>query len=295
MKVIQRLLDDKLAVFCLLVISIVMIAGVLSPVLAPHNPLELNVFNKYAGISKDYPLGTDQLGRCILSRLLYGIRTTIFLALLTMFVTILIGTILGIIAGFFRGKVDEIIMRMCDVMLSFPAEVMILAIVGILGPNLMNVVIANIVAKWAWYTRMIRSVVIQYMDKNYIQFAKVSGCSTSHIMRRHILPGVSGEVAILATLDTGWVILNISALSFLGLGVQAPTPEWGMMLNEAKNVMVTHPTHMLAPGIAILIVVGAFNFLGDSIHSAINPKLYQKKNNRSRMNVFTRNKKFISK
>ncbi|CAM4400829.1 ABC transporter permease subunit [Paenibacillus alkaliterrae] len=144
----------------------------------------MNILEKYAGISKEYPLGTDQLGRCILSRLLFGIRTTILFAIITTVITIAIGTILGIISGFFRGKVDEFIMRICDVMLSFPAEVMILAIVGILGPGLINVVIANIIAKWAWYTRMIRSVVIQFTNKNYIRFAKVSGCGTSHIMRK---------------------------------------------------------------------------------------------------------------
>ncbi|MBO0997513.1 ABC transporter permease subunit [Bacillus sp. SD075] len=293
MHVWNRLKTDKMAMFCLTIILFFITAGICAPILAPHNPLEMNVLQKYAGISQTHPLGTDQLGRCILSRLLYGIRTTIFYALVTTVITITIGTILGIMAGFFRGKVDEFIMRICDIMLSFPAEVMILAIVGVLGPGLLNVVIANIIAKWAWYTRMIRSVVIQYTDKNYIRFAKVSGCSTGHIMKKHLFPGVSGEVSVFATLDTGWVILNISALSFLGLGVQAPTPEWGMMLNEAKNVMITHPTHMLAPGFAILIIVAAFNFLGDSLHSAINPKI-SKKRKGGQVNVFIRNKKVVS-
>lgn len=293
MNVWRRLKTDKLAILCLSLLLLVITAGIFAPILAPHNPLEMNILQKYAGVSQTYPLGTDQLGRCILSRLLFGIRTTVFFALVTMCITITIGTLLGIISGFFRGKVDEIIMRFCDIMLSFPSEVMILAIVGVLGPGLLNVVIANILAKWAWYTRMIRSVVIQYIDKDYIRFAKVSGCSTGHIMRKHLLPGVSGEVAVFATLDTGWVVLNISALSFLGLGVQAPTPEWGMMLNEARNVMITHPAHMLAPGLAIVIVVAAFNFLGDSLHSAINPKHFQMKKKRSRLNAFTRSKKAI--
>jgi len=293
MNVWRRLIADKLAILCLSLLLLVITAGIFAPILAPHNPLEMNILQKYAGASQTYPLGTDQLGRCILSRLLFGIRTTVFFALVTTCITIAIGTLLGIVSGFFRGKVDEIIMRFCDIMLSFPSEVMILAIVGVLGPGLLNVVIANILAKWAWYTRMIRSAVIQYIDKDYIRFAKVSGCSTGHIMRKHLLPGVSGEVAVFATLDTGWVVLNISALSFLGLGVQAPTPEWGMMLNEARNVMITHPTHMLAPGLAIVIIVAVFNFLGDSLHSAINPKHIQMKKKGSRLNVFIRCKKAI--
>lgn len=268
----QRLKQDKLAIFCLGIVGSVFLLGVLAPVIAPHSPIEPNIAVKYSGISTNYPFGTDQLGRCVLSRLLYGIHTTVGLSLVTMAATLLVGTLLGMAAGFFRGRIDEAIMRLCDVLLSFPSEVMILAIVGMLGPGLTNVVIANIAAKWAWYTRMIRSLVIQYTDKNYIRFARVAGCSTGHIMRRHLLPGVLSDIVVLATLDTGWVILNISALSFLGLGVQAPTPEWGMMLNEAKNVMITHPQQMMAPGLAILVVVAAFNFLGDSIRDALDPK-----------------------
>lgn len=272
MGVINRLKKDRLAMVCIGFLFIVILAGVFAPIIAPHSPIEMNVKEKFAGISMTYPLGTDQLGRCILSRLLFGIRTTVFTSLLTMVITILIGTLLGVIAGLSRGKVDELIMRSCDVFLSFPSEVMILAIVGIMGPGLFNVILSNIIAKWAWYTRMIRTIVIKYTDKNYIRFAKVSGCSTGHIVRTHVLPGAAGEIAVLATLDSGSVILIFSALSFLGLGVQAPTAEWGMMLNEAKNVMIVHPYQMLAPGIAILLVVAAFNFVGDSLQDAFDTK-----------------------
>lgn len=268
----QRIKSDKLAMICIGIIVGVLLLGVLAPIVAPHNPVEPNLKAKFATSSFEYPFGTDQLGRCVFSRLLYGIHTTVALSLVTMSATLFIGTLLGMIAGFFRGRIDEVIMRLCDMLLSFPSEVMILAIVGMLGPGITNVVIANIVAKWAWYTRMIRSLVIQYMDKNYIRFAKVSGCSTTHIIRKHLFSGVVSDIVVLATLDTGWVILNISALSFLGLGVQAPTPEWGMMLNEAKNIMTTHPKQMLAPGLAILILVTSFNLLGDSIRDALDPK-----------------------
>lgn len=268
----QRIKQDKLALLCIGIILGVLLLGTLAPMIAPHNPIEPNLKVKFADASFDYPFGTDQLGRCVLSRLLYGIRTTVVLSLVTMGATLFIGTLLGVVAGLFRGRIDEGIMRLCDVLLSFPSEVMILAIVGMLGPGLTNVVIANIAAKWAWYTRMIRSLVVQYTEKNYIRFSKVSGCSSRHIICKHLFPGVVGNIIVLATLDTGWVILNISALSFLGLGVQAPTPEWGMMLNEAKNIMTTHPKQMLAPGLAILIVVAAFNFLGDSIRDAFDPK-----------------------
>ncbi|MCI9061657.1 MULTISPECIES: nickel/cobalt ABC transporter permease [Romboutsia] len=272
MKFFDRFKKDKLGVLSLIVILSVCLAGILAPLIAPHDPTAVDIKSKLLGMSLDYPFGTDQLGRCVFSRLLYGIRTTVFLSLIAMVATIVIGTVLGMIAGLFRGWVDELIMRICDIMLSFPSEVMILAIVGILGSGISNIVIANIIAKWAWYTRMIRSIVIQYVDKNYIKFAKVSGCSNLHIIRKHLIPGTIGEIVVLATLDTGWVILNISALSFLGLGVQAPTPEWGMMLSEAKNIMTIYPQQMLPAGLAILVIVAAFNFLGDSLQEALNPK-----------------------
>ncbi|WP_194165531.1 nickel/cobalt ABC transporter permease [Oceanobacillus sp. CFH 90083] len=272
MEVLSKLMKDRFAMICIAFLVIVVLAGIFAPWIAPHSPIDVNVKEKLAGISTSYPLGADQLGRCIFSRLLYGVRTTVFIAFITMAVTVLIGTVLGAIAGVFRGKIDEIIMRVCDIFMSFPSEVMILAIIGMMGPGITNIVIASIIAKWAWYTRMIRSIVLKYTDKNYVQFARVSGFSRWHIFKKHIMPNTAGEIAVLATLDIGSVILMISALSFLGLGVQAPTPEWGMMLNEAKNVMIIRPELMLPPGIAILFVVAAFNFLGDSLQGAFNVK-----------------------
>lgn len=272
MNVWKRLKKDKLSMACLIFLVIVILCGIFAPLMVPHPPAELNVKMKFAAPSLSYPFGTDHLGRCLFSRILYGIRNTVFLSLAAMGITILIGTLLGVISGFFRGWVDEIIMRMCDIMLSFPSEVMILAIVGVLGVGMFNVILANIIAKWAWYTRMIRGIVIQYTDKNYIRFARVSGCSTSYIIRKHLLPGAIGEISVLATLDTGAVILNISALSFLGMGAQPPAAEWGMMLSEAKSVLTTHPAQMLASGLAIMLVVAAFNFLGDGLQDAFNPK-----------------------
>ena len=279
MSVLKRLFSDKIAVFCMIVIAAFVIVAIGAPVLAPHDPAEIDVTNKFAAMSAAYPLGTDQLGRCILSRMMYGARTTIFVSLYTMAITIFIGSVLGIISGFFRGWVDEVIMRICDIMLSFPSEVMILSIIGVLGIGMKNLVIATIIAKWAWYTRMIRSIVIQYNDKNYIRFSKVAGCSTWHIITKHILPATLGEIAVLATLDIGGIILNISAMSFLGLGVQPPTAEWGMMLNEAKTVLMLHPSQMMIPGVAILTVVAVFNFFGDCLQDAFNPKhsSYKKK------------------
>ena len=272
MNIAKQLINNKTALICLIIITTIVILGILAPYIAPYDPNKVRIVRKYAAMSSQHWLGCDHLGRDILSRLLYGIRSTLFLSLLTMIITIVVGSLIGLISGYQRGKLDECIMRLCDIMLSFPSQVMILAIVGVLGVGIENVIIANIVVKWAWYSRMIRSSVIKYSRKNYILFSRAIGAPHSFIICRHLLPNVMSELVVLATLDTGWVILNISALSFIGLGVQAPTAEWGLMLSEAKNVMTQHPMQMVFPGIAILIVVAAFNMLGDCLRDILDPK-----------------------
>ena len=271
MNLTKKLINNKTALICMFIITTMIILGILAPYIAPFDPNKVRIVRKYAAISSDHWLGCDHLGRDIFSRLLYGIRSTLFLSLLTMIITIIVGSVIGLISGYQRGKLDECIMRLCDIMLSFPSQVMILAIVGVLGVGIENVIIANIVVKWAWYSRMIRSSVIKYSRKNYILFSRAIGAPHSFIICRHLLPNIMSELVVLATLDTGWVILNISALSFIGLGVQAPTAEWGLMLSEAKNVMTQHPMQMVFPGIAILIVVAAFNMLGDCLRDILDP------------------------
>ena len=271
-----KLVCDPLAIVSLGIIGGMVVLGVFAPWIAPHDPLMVDLSHKFAPWSLEYPFGSDHLGRCIFSRLVYGVRTTLFLAFLTMGITISLGTILGLIAGFFK-PIEELMMRWCDMMLSFPSELLILAIVGMLGVGIENIIIASVIAKMAWYTRMIHTFVITHQKSNYILFAKVQGIGSWMILRKHLLPSILDDVVMLATLDTGWVILSISALSFLGLGVQAPTPEWGMMLSEAKNVMSIAPMQMIPSGMAILLVVAAFNFLGDSIRDALDPKYYPSK------------------
>lgn len=265
-------LRNPMTQFCLFIIIGTALLGILEPWIAPHDPYENNILMKFASPSWEYWLGTDQLGRCVFSRMLYGIQPTLFLSLLTMLGTIGLGLAMGVLAGYMRGAVDEVIMRVVDVMLSFPSQIMILAVVALLGVDIQNVIIANIFIKWAWYARMIRTAVVKYTGMNFVLFSRSIGSGDGYIMTRHMLPCIAAELAVLASLDTGWAILNISTLSFLGLGVQAPTPEWGAMLNDAKNVMVSNPEQMLVPGIAVVVLVGCFNLLGDSLRDALDPK-----------------------
>ena len=268
----NRFLHNKTAVATVGMVAVIALMGIFAPWIAPNDPYATDILNKFADYSWKYPLGTDQLGRCVLSRMIYGIRPTLGLAMVTMAGTIGLGAVLGISAGYFRGIVEEVIMRLVDVMLSFPSQIMVFAVVALLGINVQNVILANVFIKWAWYARMIRTGVMQYRDRNFVQFSRCVGMPERFILFRHLLPSITSDLAVLASLDVGGAIINISTLSFLGLGVQAPVPEWGAMLNEAKEVLTSNPVQMLAPGAAIVILVCCFNLMGDALRDVLDPK-----------------------
>jgi len=273
MRLIKNVSKDKIGSLSLIVIAATIIVGLFPSFFAPHDPNAVIMSVRYASSSWEYLLGNDHLGRCILSRLIYGIRPSVLWVLAALSLSIGIGALLGFIAGYFRGKVDAFIMRICDIMLSFPLYVMTLAIVGILGVGLENILIAFVVMKWAWFTRVIRTSVMQYSELNYVKFSKASGISDAEIIYKHMIPVTFADIAVISSSAIGSMILQISGFSFLGLGIQAPNAEWGMMLNEAREVMFTRPELMLAPGLAIIIIVSAFNFLSDAIQVALDPKL----------------------
>ena len=273
---VGRLIRNRAAVGTIGLVLIVALIGIFAPFIAPNDPYATDILNKFAGFSQQYPLGTDNLGRCILSRMIYGIRPTLGLAVLTMLGTIGLGALMGLLAGYFRGIVEEVIMRTVDVMLSFPSQIMVFAVVALLGISVQNVILANVFIKWAWYARMIRTGVMQYRDRNFVRFSRCIGTPESFILFRHLVPSIAADLAVLSSLDVGWAMINISTLSFLGLGVQAPTPEWGAMLSEAKNVLTSNPVQMLVPGIAVVILVAAFNLMGDALRDVLDPKEVQK-------------------
>lgn len=292
MQNLKKFFKDPVGMSSAIIILALIIVGIMAPVIAPHDPNLVSIYDKLEAPSWNYLLGTDHLGRCILSRLIFGVRTTFFYAAIATFVTISLGTLFGMLAGFNQGLLRELILRFCDTMLSFPSEVMILAVVGILGPGILNIIIANILSKTAWYTRMIYSTAQQYQARNYVKFAQIHSNSKFYLLKTHLFSGIRSEVITHASLEMGWVILSISSLSFLGLGVQAPTAEWGMMLSEARNVMFSHPWQMIPPGLIILISICALNFLGDSLQQVMNPKQITRKSllkRRKQTHVFTNN------
>lgn len=272
MKALKNLSRDKLASLSLLLIAAIVILGLFAPIFAPHDPNHVDMKLRYAGSSWAYWFGNDHLGRCILSRLIYGIRPSILWVLAALLASVGVGAAVGFVAGYFRGKTDAILMRICDIMLSFPGYVMTLAVVGILGAGLENILIAFVAMKWAWFARVIRTSVQQYAEMDYVKFSKAAGISNRRIIMKHIVPVTFSDIAVIASGSMCSMILQISGLSFLGLGIKAPHAEWGMMLNEAREVMFSHPELMLAPGLAIVIAVSAFNFLADGLQVALDPK-----------------------
>lgn len=269
---LARLLASPSARVLLGFLAGLMLLGAAAPWLPMPDPAGINLGEKLASCSLAHPFGTDHLGRDLLSRLIWGIRTTLWLSLAAMAATAAAGILAGSIAGFCGGRIDAAIMRLCDVMLSFPSEVLILAIVGLTGPSGGHVVLACVIAKWAWAARMTRSIVRRHAGSGFVQFARASGAGGPALLLQHVLPAAAGELFVLMTVEAGDIVLLISTLSFLGLGVQPPQAEWGMMLAEAKDAMVLYPEQLMPAGLAIALLVCTFNWLGDELRDAFDPR-----------------------
>lgn len=257
--------------FCLFVL--LLLVAILSPWLTPFDPSAINLANRLQPMSPEHWLGTDHLGRDMLSRLISACSISLGAAFVTLLLMLVIGVGLGGMAGFMGGRVEQVIMRICDVFMTFPTVVLALFMVAILGTGLVNVVIAIAVTHWAWYARLTRSLVLNIRHSDYLKAAIVSGVPASVRFRRHVLPNVLVQLIVLASLDIGHVMLHVSGLSFLGLGVQSPTPEWGVMINDARQYIWTNPWLVIWPGLAILLSVMSFNLMGDALRDHWDPNL----------------------
>ena len=267
------------AVAGLVVIALVLFCALFAPLIAPHDPNLTNnaVFLKppfwQEGGSLSYPLGTDAIGRDILSRLLYGARLSLVIGIAVVALAIVVGIVLGLIAGFFKGIADIAIMRLMDILMTMPSLLLAIVIVAILGPGLMNAMLAVAIVVLPHYVRITRAAVIAESSKDYVVAAQVSGAQTTRLMFSEILPNCAAPLIVQATLGVSTAILDAAALGFLGLGAQPPTPEWGTMLADAREFVLRAWWVVTFPGLAILITVLAFNLLGDGLRDALDPKL----------------------
>lgn len=240
--------------------------------LAPYDPLETDFAAKLMAPNAAHPFGTDNVGRDVLSRILYGAGSSFKLTFLMIAIVSVSGTCIGMISGFFGGLPDTVIMRLTDILLAFPDTVFAIAVVGMIGPGLLNTVIALSVIWWTKYARMARGMASIIRTKDYIIEAKLGGAGTFGILFRYVLPNLIPQVVVMATLDIGGMMLALAGLSFLGLASQPPAPEWGYMLYEGKSYLQTAPWLMIYAGLAIFVTVIIFNLLGDSLRDILDPK-----------------------
>ncbi|WP_366248277.1 nickel transporter permease [Terribacillus aidingensis] len=237
-----------------------------------HDANMTDVGNRLASPSWEHPMGTDHLGRDVLTRLLLGFRLTVGYSVIALAAAVIIGVPFGLLAGLKGGWVDRLFMRIADGFLAFPDTVIAIVLSGLLGPGIGNLLFAIVLVKWVNYARMVRSTVLTEVQKDYITIARINGLSTFTIMRKHLMPHIIGNVLVLASLDFGKIILLISSLSYIGLGAQPPTPEWGAMLNESRPYFQANPEMMIYPGLAIVVVVLVANILGDYLRDKFDVK-----------------------
>ncbi|MCE5169801.1 ABC transporter permease subunit [Paenibacillus profundus] len=265
-------LGNKIASSGLYILLMVIVVGILAPMIAPHDPLAVNLTAKLLPPSLEYPLGTDQMGRCVFSRIISGTMASLVMPLTAMALILLIGMPLGVIAGYYGGVFDRIIMVVVNTMLSFPNLLLAIVLTGFLGPGTLHILLAVVAVWWAKYTRIVRGMTLSLKEKPYVKASRGCGSSDVWLMFRHIVPGTVPTVLVFSALDVGRMILAISGLAFLGLGVAPPSPEWGAMLSDGRHYLQTAPRLLLSPGLAILLVMAACNLLGEGLRDALDVK-----------------------
>lgn len=260
-----------------IILMVLIVPGLFAQFIAPHGPAEINVRARlqppvFAGGSWDYVLGTDRLGRCVFSRILHGSWYAMSISAVGIFVGVAIGSALGLIAGYARGWFDAVVMRLVDISLALPAILLAIALAAIAGPTFKSVIAVVVFVLWAYFARQVRAEVLSLRERDFVQRARVSGCSHTRILLRHILPNVMNTIVVLATLQVGIVISLEASLSFLGIGVPRPTPTWGILVADGRQLVVGAWWISFFPGLAIMLTVLSVNLFGDWLRDHLDPK-----------------------
>ena len=263
---------NKLALVGALIILVLIVAAIFAAFIAPYDPLEQNIIERLSPPSKDHWFGQDEVGRDILSRIIYGSRISLRVGIFTVSISLLVGLVIGSISGYYGGLVDEVFMRVVDILMAFPGILLAIAMVAVLGPNLNNVILALCLIGWVGYARLVRGQVLYLRELEYVAAARALGASPARIISLHIVPNLIAPVIVEATFGMAGAILAESSLSFLGLGAQPPTPSWGSMLNVGREFLLIAPHTTTFPGLAIMLVVLGFNFLGDGLRDYLDVK-----------------------
>ena len=269
---IKKLAKNKAAIAGAIVVITIIILAILAPLIAPYDPRAMDMSKKFQGPSLEHWLGTDDKGRDILSRLVYGSRISLTVGILSTLIGAFVGVVMGIVAGYYGKWIDSLIMRICDVLLAFPGILLALAIVSILGPSTTNTIIAIAIFAIPTFARIVRGSTLSVKKLEYVDAIRAMGSRDIRIIFKHILPNITSPIIVQATLYIASAIITSSALSFLGLGTQPPDPEWGTMLANGRSYMAQAPHLTLFPGLVILLVVIGFNLFGDGLRDALDPK-----------------------
>lgn len=269
---IRKTLHHNQALAGLTLILFVMAVAIFAPSLAPNDPNQIDVLKKFLPASTDYPLGTDQLGRCILSRLLIGARYSLGIAVPTLLIIGVIGIAFGTAAAYIGGRFERAFLVICDIFMAFPPMALVLSLVGALGQGIGNILIAVVMSMWVWFAKVVRTYAEIEKNKNYVMASRIAGCSGMQIIVRHIIPNILPQCIVYLSTGIASLILTVSSFSFLGLGFEAGTPEWGAMLSEAKSNFYSHPTLVLYPGLCILLATAGFNLFGEALRDIISPE-----------------------
>lgn len=269
----RRLLKSRIGTAGLAIIIILLLVALFAPFLAPYEPNAQNIISRYEAPSSEHLLGTDEMGRDILSRIIYGSRISLQVGLVSVMLALVLGVSFGLVAGFYGGKIDMVIMRFMDIMLAFPSILLAIGIVAILGPQLKNAMIAIGIINVPRFARIVRSSVLSIKETEYISAARALGAGDVRIIFKHLLPNAMAPLIVQTTLSIATAILEAAALSFLGLGAQPPSPEWGAMLSDARSSLQKAPWVATFPGLAIVFGVLGFNLLGDGLRDALDPKM----------------------
>jgi peptide/nickel transport system permease protein len=272
-QIFRRLLQEPTTVVGLVLLVLFALLALAAPLISPYDPLFQNISAGLTPPSPGYWLGTDKLGRDLLSRMLYGARISLRVGLLVVASAGVIGALVGLIAGYVRGWADEVLMRVTDIFFAFPSLILAMAIAGALGPSLQNALIAVASVSWPVYARLIRSQVLVLREQEFVQAARAIGVTGWKVLFRHLLPNTMAPFLVQASFDMGATILAIAGLSFIGFGAQPPIPEWGVMISEGRNYITTQWWLTAVPAGAILLLVAAFNLVGDGLRDVLDPRL----------------------
>lgn len=269
---IKEVLRNKQAVTGLAMVAAVTLIALFAPMIVPNSPTDTNIMNTFASSCSDYPLGTDEMGRCVLSRLVYGARNSLAVAIPTLLILALISTLIATVCAYIGGAVDHVFSVIIDILMAFPPMLIAITLAGSLGNGYHSILLSVVISMWVWFARIIRTFILAEKSKPYILACRISGCTEAHIVLRHLLPNILPQLIVYFSTGIASIIITISSYAFLGIGFETGAAEWGAMFSSASQYLFSHPSLVIYPGLCILFTAAGFNLFGEALRDIISPE-----------------------